>query len=117
MFGMGFMEIFLVGLVAIIALGPEKLPTAVVDIAKFFKKFKSGIDDAKTTLNDELNLSEFSQKADEFRIGVNDVANVARIDMNDIVNDEKPKKKPKKKSPKKEKKEKIITQDVNKEVV
>ena len=40
MFGMGFMEIFLVGIVAVIALGPEKLPSAMVDIAKFFKKLE-----------------------------------------------------------------------------
>ena len=57
MFGMGFMEIFLIAIIAIIALGPEKLPTAMVEIAKFIKKFKTGIDDAKSTLNSELNIS------------------------------------------------------------
>ena len=41
MFGMGFLEIFLVLIVAIIALGPEKLPTAAVEVVKFFKKFKA----------------------------------------------------------------------------
>ena len=38
MFGMGFMEIFLIAIVAVIALGPDKLPTAMVQIAKFIKK-------------------------------------------------------------------------------
>ena len=47
MFGMGFMEIFLIAIIAVIALGPEKLPTAMVEIAKFIKKFKTGLDDAK----------------------------------------------------------------------
>jgi sec-independent protein translocase protein TatB len=84
MFGMGFMEIFLVLTVAIIALGPEKLPTAAIDIAKFFKKFKNSIDDAKSTLNEELNLSEFTQKADKFKIGVNDITNLAHLEIKDL---------------------------------
>jgi len=110
MFGMGFMEIFLVLMVAIIALGPEKLPTAAVDIAKFFKKFKTGIDDAKSTLHEELNLSEFTQKADQFKIGVSDVTNLARLDMDDFdVTNNTPKKKAKKnKLKKKEKKSEEI---------
>ena len=59
MFGMGFMEIFLVLIVAIMALGPEKLPTALVDMAKFFKKIKGEINEAKTTLNrKKYSLSE-----------------------------------------------------------
>ena len=58
MFGMGIMEIFLIAIVAIIALGPEKLPTAMVQIAKFLNKLKTGISDAKTTLDNELNISE-----------------------------------------------------------
>ncbi len=38
MFGMGFMEIILIAIVAIIALGPEKLPGTMVQIAKFINK-------------------------------------------------------------------------------
>ena len=54
MFGMGFMEILLIAIVAVIALGPEKLPNAMVEIAKFIKKFKSGLEDAKSTLDNEI---------------------------------------------------------------
>ena len=41
MFGMGITEILLIAIVAIIALGPEKLPDAMVQIAKFINKFKN----------------------------------------------------------------------------
>ena len=58
MFGMGFMEILLIAVIAIVALGPEKLPSAMVEIAKFMKKFKSGVEDAKSTLDNELNMDE-----------------------------------------------------------
>jgi sec-independent protein translocase protein TatB len=67
MFGMGFMEIMLVAVVAIIALGPEKLPSAMVDIAKMFKKFKGGIDEAKSTLNEELKITEMKSEANKFK--------------------------------------------------
>ena len=87
MFGMGFMEIFLVLIVAIIALGPEKLPTAVVDIAKFFKKLKSGIDDAKSTIDDELNIAQMKQQAQEFKANISNVKDLAQIDLNSINSD------------------------------
>ncbi len=87
MFGMGFMEIFLVLIVGIIALGPEKLPSALVDIAKFFKKFKSGIDEAKATIDSELKISEMKQQAEEFKASVGDVTNLAKIDLDSINSD------------------------------
>ena len=67
MFGMGFMEILLIAIVAIIALGPEKLPTAMVEIAKFIGKFKSGVNDAKQTLDNELNLSDMKSELDSLK--------------------------------------------------
>lgn len=73
MFGMGFFEIFLVLIVAIIALGPEKLPGAAVEVVKFFKKFKSGLEEAKSTLDSELNLSEMKKEADNFKASISDV--------------------------------------------
>jgi sec-independent protein translocase protein TatB len=77
MFGMGFMEIFLILIVAVIALGPEKLPSAAVDIAKMFKKLKSNVDDVKSTLDDELNISEFKNETEKLKdnIGMNRLSN------------------------------------------
>jgi sec-independent protein translocase protein TatB len=87
MFGMGFMEIFLVLVVAIVALGPEKLPTAVVDIAKFFKKFKNSIDEAKTSFDNELHIADMKKQADEFKASIGNVKDLARIDLNSINTD------------------------------
>ncbi|MEA3384310.1 MAG: Sec-independent protein translocase protein TatB [Campylobacterota bacterium] len=84
MFGMGFMEIFLVAIVAIIALGPEKLPTAMVDMAKFFKKLKGGLEDAKTTLDQELNISQMKEEAEKFKASVADVKSIASVDVSDL---------------------------------
>lgn len=54
MFGLGFTEILLILVVAIIFLGPERLPKVMVEVAKFFKSFKSTIDEAKNSLSGEL---------------------------------------------------------------
>ena len=84
MFGMGFMEIFLVLIVAIMALGPEKLPTALVDMAKFFKKIKGEIDEAKTTINNELDISQMKQDAEELKASISNVKSLAHIELNDV---------------------------------
>ncbi|MCI0500561.1 MAG: Sec-independent protein translocase protein TatB [Epsilonproteobacteria bacterium] len=71
MFGLGFMEIFVILVVAIIALGPEKLPTVAVDVARFLKKLKSGVEDAKSVLDNELNLSSLKEEATNLKSHMN----------------------------------------------
>jgi len=100
MFGMGFLEIFLVLIVAVIALGPEKLPTAAVDIAKFFKKIKGGIDDAKSTIDNELNISGLKEETNRIRASVN-IDRLASLELKDIINDDELKVKKVKKNKKK----------------
>ena len=113
MFGMGFMEIFLIAIVAIIALGPDKLPTAMVEVAKFLKKFKSGVADAKSTLDNELNITEMKAEANKFKAQIEDTKMSMTMDskvdlgLDDIMKDELKEKKPKIKKAKKKKAEKI----------
>ena len=63
MFGMGFFEILVIAAVAIIFLGPEKLPKALVDVAKFIKGVKRTMDDAKESLDREVNLNKIKEDA------------------------------------------------------
>jgi sec-independent protein translocase protein TatB len=108
MFGMGFTEIILILVVAIIALGPEKLPTVAVDVAKFFKKMKTSVDEVKDTINSELNIDEISNIKDEFRSSVGGINDLAKIDLDinskTIIENKKAKTKSKKvKQPKEQK--------------
>jgi sec-independent protein translocase protein TatB len=86
MFGMGFIEIFLVLIVAIIALGPEKLPGAMVDTVKFFKKIKSELGDAKASIDKELDLSEMKRDAEQLKQSVSNIQHMANIDLDEITN-------------------------------
>lgn len=63
MFGMGFTEIVIILVIAILFLGPDKLPSAMVDIAKFFRQMKKTVGTMKDTLEEEMNVSEIKQEA------------------------------------------------------
>jgi len=67
MFGMSFFEIFMIAVTAIIFLGPDKLPSAMVEIAKFFKQIKSGLTQAKETFDHELQLNELRENALKYK--------------------------------------------------
>ncbi|MCQ2953666.1 Sec-independent protein translocase protein TatB [Helicobacter pylori] len=67
MFGMGFFEILVVLIVAIIFLGPEKFPQAVVDVVKFFRAVKKTLNDAKDTLDKEINIEEIKKETLEYQ--------------------------------------------------
>ncbi|MGM0519017.1 MAG: Sec-independent protein translocase protein TatB [Campylobacterota bacterium] len=95
MFGMGFMEILLIAIVAIVALGPEKLPNAMVEVAKFMKKFKSGLEDAKSTFDSELNIDEMRNEANKFKAQIEDAKSSVNFEkskmdlgLNSIINDD-----------------------------
>ena len=82
MFGMGFMELFLVAVVAIIALGPDKLPSAMVDIAKMFKKFKGSLDEAKSSLDQELKISDMKAEANKFKAQFEETKQSMKLENN-----------------------------------
>ena len=63
MFGMGFSEILIIVILAILFLGPDKLPTAMVDIAKFFRSMKKTIGTLKDSIEEEMNVSEIKKEA------------------------------------------------------
>ena len=63
MFGMGFSEVLVIAIVAIIFLGPEKLPDAMVKVAKFFKTVKNSVNDVKSSFEQEMKIQELKEEA------------------------------------------------------
>lgn len=130
MFGMSLGEILIIAIIAILFIGPDKLPEAMVKVAKFFRSFKKTINETKETIEQEMHLSELKEEALSYKKDLDDVVNEYKLDgdlnvmddintglksiedsVKDIAKDE-PKKidiKPKKKKSKnkKKKKEKI----------
>lgn len=54
MFSIGMSEIIVIMIVAIIVLGPKRLPEAVKQMAKFFREIKSTVDEVKSSIVSEI---------------------------------------------------------------
>lgn len=75
MFGMGFTEIMVIAIIAILFLGPDKLPSAMVEIAKFFKNAKNTIGSMKETIEEEMNVKSMKDEALAYKKELLDTTN------------------------------------------
>jgi len=92
MFGIGFTELVLISIIAILFLGPDKLPEAMVQMAKFIKSVKKTIGDAKSVLDEELKVSELKEEALSYKKELDkttdELNNFKNIDLDDIFDDD-----------------------------
>ena len=100
MFGMGFTEILIIAVIAILFLGPDKLPSAMVDIAKFFRTAKNAIGSVKETLEEEMNVSDIKKEALAYKAQLDSASSKLthvtdiKAQVNAIVDDEESVKEP-----------------------
>ena len=88
MFGIGFTELLLIAIIAILFLGPDKLPSALVEMAKFIKGVKKTIGDAKSSLEEEMKIADLKEEALNYKKQLNDATEELRgfknINFNDF---------------------------------
>ena len=118
MFGIGFTELILISIIAILFLGPDKLPETMVQIAKFIKSIKKTVGEAKSSLEEEMKIADLKDEALNYKKQLDDATselkNFKNIDFDDFddvsYDDEISKKSPKKlaKQPKEKKSEKEV---------
>lgn len=58
MFDIGFSELLLFGVIALIVLGPEKLPHAVRTAGRYYAKFRRTLTNLQAEIENELDLAE-----------------------------------------------------------
>lgn len=94
MFGIGFTEILLISIIAILFLGPDKLPEAMVQIAKFIKGVKKTVGDAKSALDEEMRIADLKDEALNYKKQLDSATdelksfkNIGLDDMDDILYD------------------------------
>jgi sec-independent protein translocase protein TatB len=89
MFGIGFTEILLISVIAILFLGPDKLPEAMIQIAKFIKSVKKTVGEAKSSLDEELKIGELKEEALNYKkqldSATSELKSFKNIDFDDIV--------------------------------
>ncbi len=64
---MSFGEIIVILVIAILILGPDKLPEAIVQIAKILKAVKRNIDDAKSSIEKEIRINDLKEEAKKYK--------------------------------------------------
>lgn len=78
MFGMSLPEILIIAVIAVLFLGPDKLPEAMVQIAKFFKTLKKGVNDAKASFESEIKIAELKQDAAKYKQSLEEATSTVR---------------------------------------
>jgi len=88
MFGIGFTELVLISIIAILFLGPDKLPDTMVQIAKFIKSVKKTVGEAQSSLEEELKISDLKDEALKYKSqldnATNELKSFKNIDFNDM---------------------------------
>ena len=88
MFGIGFTELLLISIIAILFLGPDKLPSAMIEIAKFIKSVKKTVGEAKHSLEEEMKIADLKEEALSYKKqlddATNELKNFKNIDFDDF---------------------------------
>ena len=74
MFDIGFWELVVIGIVALVVLGPERLPVAIRTASHWIKLIRSTANSVKTELEQELKLQELH----------NDLKKAEQLQMNNL---------------------------------
>ena len=64
MFGIGFNEILVILIIALIVIGPKKLPEIAKALGKGYREFKKSFE----SLEEELNIEESNEEYDEVKV-------------------------------------------------
>jgi sec-independent protein translocase protein TatB len=104
MFDVGFSELVMVGLIALLVIGPERLPKAARIAGFWLGKTRSTIANVKAEIKQELHAEEMRQLlqeqqsiadelqqiANETQVAVDDITVDIEADSKNTQNDEKP---------------------------
>ena len=95
MFGIGFTELVLISIIAILFLGPDKLPEALVQMAKFIKGIKKTIGEAKDSFEEEIKVADLKKEALTYKKQLDDATaelksfkNISFDDLDDVSYDD-----------------------------
>jgi sec-independent protein translocase protein TatB len=102
MFDIGFSELLVIGVVALIVIGPERLPRVARTIGHLAGRLQRYVADVKADINREIELDELrkmrdsmQQAASEMETAVNKELTETGDELNKSLEGEKPKEEPK----------------------
>jgi sec-independent protein translocase protein TatB len=94
MFDIGFSELVVIAVVALIVIGPERLPKAARTMGHLFGRLQRYVNDVKADINREIELEELRKMRDsmqkaatDFQSSVQTEINTTEADLNKSVED------------------------------
>ncbi len=81
MFDFGFSELLLIGVVALVVIGPERLPKVARTAGHLFGRMQRYVSDVKADINREMQLDELKKMQEEMHASVNSIENAVKRDM------------------------------------
>jgi sec-independent protein translocase protein TatB len=76
----GFSELLVVVVLAVLVLGPDKLPEAMRDFARLIKKMKKMWSDATADITRELEMEEMKDEVAKYKEEIKKLQNETKID-------------------------------------
>jgi sec-independent protein translocase protein TatB len=81
-FDIGFLEMLVIGVVALLVLGPERLPKAARMVGAFFRKARSSFDNLKREVEREIDADRIKNEVGQ---GLHDIPNPGRILEQEVI--------------------------------
>ena len=89
MFGIGVTELMIIGAIALVLIGPEKLPSALKSLGKFVTDMKRSVNEVKHSVEDEINdlTKDNFQEIAEIKKTSQDLKKISKNNIIDIVSE------------------------------
>ncbi len=87
MFDIAFSELLLIGVVALVVIGPERLPKVARTMGHLFGRLQRYVSQVKSDINREMELSELSKVKSEFEGAARDFQRDIETKMHDAERD------------------------------
>ena len=87
MFDIGFSELLVIGVVALIVIGPEKLPRVARTVGHLLGRMQRYVADVKADINKEIELEELRKMRDSMHKAASDIQTSVDQEMNKTADD------------------------------
>jgi len=81
MFDVGFSELMLIAVVALVVIGPERLPAVARTVGHLFGRLQRYVNDVKADISREIELDELKKFKNQFEEAAQSVESSMRADM------------------------------------
>ncbi len=81
MFDIGFSELVVIGLVALVVIGPERLPRVARTLGHLAGRLQRYVNDVKADINREIELDELRKMRDEVHKAATDIETSVSAEM------------------------------------